>query len=80
MPSGLISMSPSGIGAKSVSATSFGKGAADRPWNERVQSTVASALGSGVVAGAAGSWSDRPCWRLRAVSTGRSELVARGDC
>lgn len=39
MPSGLHSMSSTGMGARSTSAASLEKGCALRPWKERVQST-----------------------------------------
>jgi hypothetical protein len=39
MPSGLHSMSSTGMGARSTSAASLEKACADKPWKERVQST-----------------------------------------
>ena len=43
MPSGLISTSWGSVSARRISAASLGNGAADRPWNERVQSIFSSA-------------------------------------
>lgn len=43
MPSGLISTSMGSVSARRMSAASLGKGAADRPWKERVQSILSSA-------------------------------------
>ena len=42
MPSGLISISAGSASARRMSATSLGKGSAERPWNERVQSIFSS--------------------------------------
>lgn len=43
MPSGLISTSWGSVSARRMSAASLGKGAAERPWKERVQSIFSSA-------------------------------------
>lgn len=46
MPSGLISISAGSASARRMSAASLGKGAAERPWNERVQSIFSSGADS----------------------------------
>lgn len=54
MPSGLISTSSGSVGARRMSAHSFGKGVALRPWKERVQSMRSSVGFAGD-----GGWSRR---------------------
>lgn len=54
MPSGLISTSSGSVGARRMSAHSFGKGVALSPWKERVQSMRSSVGFAGD-----GGWSRR---------------------
>lgn len=42
IPSGLISTSSGAVSANKISAASLGKGSAERPWNDRVQSIFSS--------------------------------------
>lgn len=55
MPSGLISTSSGLVSARRISATSLGKGSAERPWKERVQSIFSA----GVLSSSSGL-SDKP--------------------
>lgn len=62
MPSGLISTSSGSVSLSRISATSLGKGAALRPWNDRVQSTFSSPLIS-----SSRGLSDRPVLEMLSV-------------
>lgn len=55
MPSGLISTSSALVSARRISATSLGKGSAERPWKDRVQSIFSA----GVLSSSSGL-SDKP--------------------
>jgi hypothetical protein len=46
IPSGLISTSSGAVSARRISAASLGKGSAESPWNERVQSIFSSGAAS----------------------------------
>jgi hypothetical protein len=82
IPSGLISTSWGSVSANRISAASLGNGAAERPWNDRVQSIFSS----GAVSSRRGL-SARPLWEMFSVvgrfgvgaDTRVVELVGAGE-
>lgn len=76
MPSGLISTSCGSVSASKMAAASLGKGSAERPWKERVQSIFSS----GAVSSSRGL-SERPVLLMESV-VGRLGVWGgiRGGC